>query len=259
MPTVRFRGNPYQVLGVRSDASNATIKRRWRELAREHHPDRAAGNREEAARLTTRMARINAAYDLLRDPSRRQSFDSSAEGRLAREEDGGRGRRADFEDETVYDPQTSPGPPPAQRTTPVTARFDTTSSFRPRNARLGEQRTAALRGQPPMGRARRDDADLRASTPTGPVVTRRGKRAEPPPTLQEARETTLAFGRYHGYTLGEVELLEPAYLEWIGRTITRDRDLVTKARVILTDLDERGGDDKNRPPAPGFPSGATAG
>ena len=71
MPTVRFRGNPYQVLDVRSDASNATIKRRWRELAREHHPDRAAGNREEAARLTARMARINAAYDLLRDPTRR--------------------------------------------------------------------------------------------------------------------------------------------------------------------------------------------
>ena len=88
---------------------------------------------------------------------------------------------------------------------------------------------------------------------------RRGKRAEPPPTLQEARETTLAFGRYHGYTLGEVELLEPAYLEWIGRTITRDRDLVTKARVILADLDDRGVDRKNRPPAPGFPSGATAG
>ncbi len=259
MPPERFRGNPYQVLDVRSDSSNASIKRRWRELAREHHPDRAAGDREEAARLTTRMARINAAYDLLRDPTRRATFDSSAEGRRAREADGGRTQRADFDDESNLDQPSSSGPPAPPRTTPVTARFDTTASFRPRNSRLGEQRAASLRGQPPMGRARRDDPDLRASTPTGPVETRRGKRAEPPPTLQEARETTLSFGRYHGYTLGEVELLEPTYLDWVGRTITRDRDLVTKARVILAALEERGEDRKNRPPAPGFPSGATAG
>ena len=60
------------------------------------------------------------------------------------------------------------------------------------------------------------------------------------PTLQEARETTLNFGRFHGYTLGEVELLEPAYIDWVARTITRDRDLVIRARLIQEDLDERG-------------------
>ena len=79
MPPPRFRGNPYQVLDVRSDASNASIKRRWRELAREHHPDRAAGDSDEAARLTARMARINAAYDLLRDPIRRSQFEVDVE------------------------------------------------------------------------------------------------------------------------------------------------------------------------------------
>jgi curved DNA-binding protein CbpA len=258
MPEPRFRGNPYQVLDVRSDASGTSIKRRWRELAREHHPDRAAGNREEAARLTTRMARINSAYDLLRDPLRRASFDNSAEGRRAREQDGGRGPRTEFDDDGA-DQGATGGPPPPPRTPPVTARFDTTSSFRPRNSRLGETRAASLRGQPPRSRNRKDGQDLRASTPTGPVETRRGKRAEPPPTLTEARETTVEFGRYHGYTLGEIELLEPAYLDWVSRTITRDRDLVTKARVILNDMDERGVDRKNRPPAPGFPSGATAG
>ena len=80
MPALRFRGNPYQVLDVPPDASSAQIKRRWRELAREHHPDRAAGDSEEAGRLTARMARINAAYDLLRDPVRRAHFDASADG-----------------------------------------------------------------------------------------------------------------------------------------------------------------------------------
>src|SRR5688500_10113860 len=117
MPPLRFRGNPYQVLEVRSDASNTSIKRRWRELAREHHPDRAAGDGEEAARLTTRMARINAAYDLLRDPVRRASFDASAEGRRAREADGGAGAPAYFEDDGNDARPTGPPPPP--RTAPV--------------------------------------------------------------------------------------------------------------------------------------------
>jgi hypothetical protein len=81
----------------------------------------------------------------------------------------------------------------------------------------------------------------------------------PLPTLREARETTLEFGRYHGYTLGEIEMLEPAYLDWVARTITRDRELVTKARVILADLDERGVTRKSRPAAPGFGNRAAAG
>ena len=256
MPAQRFRGNPYQVLDVQADASSASIKRRWRELAREHHPDRAAGDIEEAGRLTARMARINAAYDLLRDPVRRAHFDASAEGRRARQGRYG-GSTVEFDEETA---EGGPfGPPPPPFTAPVTARFDTTASFRPRNTRLGEERTY-LRGHPPRSRrTSADDNDLRASTPTGPVQSHRGQRPEPLPTLREARETTLEFGRYHGYTLGEVEILEPAYLDWVARTITRDRDLVTKARVIQADLDDRGVVRKNRPAAPGFDDRAAAG
>ena len=60
------------------------------------------------------------------------------------------------------------------------------------------------------------------------------------PTLQEARETVLNFGKFHGYTLGEVELLDPAYIDWIARTITRDRDMVIRARLIEAEMDESG-------------------
>src|SRR5688572_12234852 len=153
MPIPRFRGNPYQVLDVRADASSAAIKRRWRELAREHHPDRAAKDTEEAARLTARMARINAAYDLLRDPVRRAHFDASAEGRRARS--GAPGDRFSVDDQDGFEGAERYGPPPPPRTPPVTARFDTSSSFRPRNSRLGEARPQ-MRGQPP--RSRRDFA-----------------------------------------------------------------------------------------------------
>lgn len=256
MPEQRFRGDPYLVLGVRHEASDSHIKRRWRELAREHHPDRAAGDGDEAARLTTRMARINAAYDLLRDPLRRAAYDSSAQGRRARAGQAAGGGLVFDEQDGAY-PRGDPPPPP--RTRPVTARFDTTASFRPRNTRMGEP-ARTMRGQPPIDRRAYAAArDLRASTPTGPVQRHRGTPAEPLPTLREARETMLNFGRFHGYTLGEVELLEPAYIDWVARTITRDRELVVKARLIQEDLDRRGVVRRSRQAAPGFDSRAAAG
>lgn len=50
----------------------------------------------------------------------------------------------------------------------------------------------------------------------------------------------LAFGKFHGHTLAEVAAFEPSYIDWLARTITRDRDLVAAARVVQADLDERG-------------------
>jgi curved DNA-binding protein CbpA len=240
-----FRGDPYRELGLAHDASGSAIKRRWRELAREHHPDRAAGNREEADRLTGRMARINAAYDLLRDPLRRATYDQSGPGRRARERgrgQGGTGRT--FEEGPT---ETPSGPPPPPRTRPVTGRFDTSAAFRPRNATLTEalsgwgQRTTYAGAAPrPAPRARHEGQDLRASTPTGPVVRQRTARSGPLPSLREARETVLEFGKHRGYTLGQVEVLEPTYIDWIAQTITRDRELVQMARLIQSEMDRQG-------------------
>ena len=255
MPDQRFRGDPYLVLNVSHGATDTQLKRRWRELAREHHPDRAAGDGEQAARLTARMARINAAYDLLRDPIRRAAWDTSPAGRRARQEAGEGSVRFGAQ----ADDSRTGGPPPPPRTPPVTARFDTTATFRPRNARVGEP-VRVMRGHEPARRRHVvGEQDLRASTPTGPVERRPGERPERMPTLQEARETTLDFGRFHGYTLGEVELLEPTYVDWVARTITRDRDLVVKARLIQEDLDRRGVNRRSGPATPGFESGAAAG
>ncbi len=259
MADQRFRGDPYAVLDVRHDASDVQIKRRWRELARQHHPDRAAGDTDAAARLTARMARINAAYDLLRDPLRRGAWDSSGPGRRARtradDAPGSAGAGLHFEDDMA--PGGAAGPPPPPRSTPVTGRFDTTAAFRPHNARVNQP--AMMRGQRPLNRRdMREERDLRASTPTGPIEKLLHERPERAPTLQEARETTLNFGRFHGYTLGEVELLEPAYLDWVSRTITRDRDLVVRARVIQAELARRG-KGATRSAAPDFGSGAATG
>lgn len=215
------------MLDVRYDAPADEIKRRWRDLAREHHPDRAGHDGDERARLTTRMARINAAYDVLRDPVRRARYDATP---LARRERYAEGRP----------PGEPSGPPPPPFTPPVTARFDTSALFRQRNGTL--RRRAILRtGQPPIDwRIDGRGHDLRASQPTGPAHRTVDPARARLPSLDEARATVLGFGRFHGLTLGQVAEREPSYIEWIAATITRDRDLVMRARVVASDLHSGG-------------------
>jgi hypothetical protein len=67
----------YAVLDLPRSASAAEIKRRYRELMREAHPDANAG--DPAA--TRRAARINAAYETLGDPRRRREYDATLAGR----------------------------------------------------------------------------------------------------------------------------------------------------------------------------------
>lgn len=58
--------DPYEVLGLDSGASDDTIRKTYRGLIREHHPDRlvAQGMPEEMIQVANeRMAAINAAYD----------------------------------------------------------------------------------------------------------------------------------------------------------------------------------------------------
>lgn len=260
-----FRGDPYRVLDVPADSDDETIKRRWRELAREHHPDRAAGDTEATARLTSRMARINAAYDLLRDPERRSRFDSSAEGRRARgatgsaARGGGYGFGAGFGDGAEGSGSGSPGgPPPPPRTRPVTARFDTSDLFQRHNSTTSAGPTP-LRGQRPVSsRFRRGGSDdLRASQPTGPVSRRESEERLRLPSLDESLDTELEFGKFRGHTLGEVAAFEPTYIDWIASTITRDRDLVMRARVVQAELDRQGVPRRARPQRPGFGRGAS--
>ena len=61
----RRREDPYRVLGVSSDASDADIDLARRRLLARHHPDRAAdgAHRREAERQSRA---INAAYDRIR-------------------------------------------------------------------------------------------------------------------------------------------------------------------------------------------------
>ncbi|GCE47417.1 DnaJ-like protein [Thermosporothrix hazakensis] len=62
--------NYYAILGVSEDADNETLKRAYRQLARQHHPDLAG----EGSAI--QMKRINRAYAVLSDPEKRQHYDA---------------------------------------------------------------------------------------------------------------------------------------------------------------------------------------
>jgi DnaJ-class molecular chaperone len=62
--------DPYSTLGVARGASEADVKKAYRKLAKELHPDT---NKEKAA--AERFSRVTAAYDLLSDKDKRARFD----------------------------------------------------------------------------------------------------------------------------------------------------------------------------------------
>ena len=66
-------GSPYDLLGVQKDADLNEIKRAYRRLAKELHPDVNVG--DDVA--TERFKRITAAYNLLADKHKRAEFDQN--------------------------------------------------------------------------------------------------------------------------------------------------------------------------------------
>lgn len=65
------RRNPYEVLGVARDADAATVKKAYRKLAQESHPDR----HPDDPQAEDRFKEINQAYQVLSDPERRSAYD----------------------------------------------------------------------------------------------------------------------------------------------------------------------------------------
>ncbi|MBT9258720.1 MAG: molecular chaperone DnaJ [Clostridiales bacterium] len=65
----------YEILGVPPDADAETIKKAYRRLARQYHPDARPGDPEAEARFKE----INEAYQVLGDPQKRAQYDRMRE------------------------------------------------------------------------------------------------------------------------------------------------------------------------------------
>ena len=65
----------YALLGISRDASEDDLKRAYRKLAMQYHPDRNAGSKESESRFKE----ITEAYDVLRDPQKRALYDRYGE------------------------------------------------------------------------------------------------------------------------------------------------------------------------------------
>ena len=173
--------DPYKVLQVDPEAEDEVIQAAYRRLAQKYHPDVAGPDG------SARMASINAAWELLRDPASRAAVDR--ERRIARHAEEGAGRtRAGAPAPTApARPAAGPAGPPPPRP-PETVSSDWSSG-----------RSTTGGGYDPS----------RMRAPEGHAA------AGPPPG--DPSGTVLGFGRYAGWSLCEIARRDLDYVEWLDR------------------------------------------
>jgi molecular chaperone DnaJ len=117
-----FEKDFYATLGVPQDADAAAVKKAYRKLARDLHPDHNVGD----ARAEDRFKEIGEAYAVLSDPEQRREYDAirAMSHGGARFTAGGPGGGAGFED--IFSAFGGAGGPGGQR-----VRFDTSGAGQP--------------------------------------------------------------------------------------------------------------------------------
>jgi curved DNA-binding protein CbpA len=207
--------NPYKVLQVDPEAEDEVIEAAYRRLARKYHPDVATGPDVEG-----RMVQINQAWEMLRDPVRRAAVDrararaAATAARVAAADahvDARRGSSAtDPTNVGSYGrtggahPDPAGGTPAGSRAAwPFQGMHDTQGVFEesthPGSPNWSAGRSPTGGGYDPrtMGTAQGDGS------------------AGPPPGNPTG--SLLNFGRYSGWSLGEIARVDLEYLEWLDR------------------------------------------
>lgn len=178
--------DPYKVLLIDPEADDELIPVVYRRLARKYHPDVAPG--PEAA---AKMLELNAAMEILGDPLRRRDYDRERARRAAPDPlsdiaDALRGPSSGSTGVPGGVPSGVAAPPGPPR--PQTVSRDWTTG-----------RSTVGGGYDPA-RMRTADGDGAAGPPPG-----------------NPSGTVLNFGRYAGWSLGEIARRDLEYLEWLDR------------------------------------------
>ena len=183
--------DPYKTLQVDPEADPEVIQAAYRRLARKYHPDVMPG--PDAAR---RMVAINRAWALLEDPDARAAYDRERADAARREKRRGGASSAGGADDT-QDPSSQ-----AAEGTPA------------RRPPRGDE------GVPRAGDTSRDWTSGRSTVGSRYDPRTMGARdgfgaAGPPPGNPSG--SVLTFGRYAGWSIGELARRDLEYLEWLDR------------------------------------------
>ena len=79
----------YKVLGVANEADELAIKRAYRRMTKQHHPDKAITQGVSREQAQKKMAEINEAYEVLSDPELRARFDRGDDPNNPEQQQGG--------------------------------------------------------------------------------------------------------------------------------------------------------------------------
>ena len=79
----------YKVLNVPTDADELAIKRAYRRMTKQYHPDKAVTQGIEREQAQKKMAEINEAYEVLSDPELRARFDRGDDPNNPEQQQGG--------------------------------------------------------------------------------------------------------------------------------------------------------------------------
>lgn len=187
----------YKVLQVDSEAEDEVIQAAYRRLARKYHPDMAGG-----ADAAARMAAINAAWELIGEPAARAAYDRSLR-------------------QSATEPEHARGGAGAPAHGPGSGR---TSSGRPRHGDDPDQASPRQFSRPsaqppPPQTVSRDWTSGRSTHGGGFDESMRAAdglgAAGPPPGRPSG--SVLNFGRYAGWSLGEIASHDLEYIEWLDR------------------------------------------
>ena len=193
----------YAVLGVPRTASQADIKKAFRKLARQHHPDAKPGDKDAEQRFKD----VNEANEVLSDPEKRQRYDTlganwEAYGRAGARAAGARSRAsAVLAAATSATSSTRPATPGSSATSSgcSSARTPRRRPARPARVAAGDRPAArpSTTSSPGWGSTGRPRRRVRAG------ASRPDRR--PKPAAEAVAEITLEEA-YHGTTrLVEVE------------------------------------------------------
>ncbi len=211
--------NPYKILQVDPEAEVEVIEAAYRRLARKYHPDIATGPDAQG-----RMVEINQAWEMLRDPIRRAAVDrarvreaaTSAQVTAAE-------AHADVRNTTSASASPSAAGNTGYRSGPAGSGRGQAA---PRDSSGGQGPgwpIAGMRTTDPGDRTDRVSPDWttgRSSAGGGydprTMGTAQGYGSAGPPPGNPSG-TLLSFGRYAGWSLGEIARTDLEYLEWLDR------------------------------------------